>query len=386
MDSFNLKKFLVENKLTENSKLNETWTKERKTQDPEGYAKYLEKQKQRLKQNYEKLKQDPKAYAKYLEKANQYYKTNPEKQKQRLKQNYEKLKQDPEAYAKHLEKSKQYANQYYEKNQEKVKQRLKQSYEKLKQDPEAYTKYSEKNRQKAKQYYEENPEKNRQKAKQYYEENPEKVKQRLKQSYEKLKQDPEAYTKHLEKLKQVSKRRYEKLKQDYDNYIKQSSDFFYNTITNNPSPELKNIKNNPKLLTKLYSEFIKKAKQQYKAKNKDFSFMVAENSKLNEIKATPKNTGLTIPKQLATDLVNQTQPDFEEDEYIVISTPVSEVNPKFIKYLKSLPTDNDYPNQSGIATFDITYKGIEWKIMFYLVYADANYDIYDEDMVAFELS
>jgi hypothetical protein len=42
---------------------------------------------------------------------------------------------------------------------------------------------------------------------------------------------------------------------------------------------------------------------------------LTENSKLNEIKATPKNTGLTIPKQLATDLVNQTQPDFEEDEY-----------------------------------------------------------------------
>ena len=306
MDNFNLKQFLVENKLTENSKLNETWTKERKTQDPEGYAKYLEKQKQRLKQNYEKLKQDPKAYAKYLEKANQYYKTNPEKIKQA--------------------------------------------------------------------------------AKQYYEKNPEKVKQRLKQSYKKLKQDPEAYAKHSEKNRQKTKQNYEKLKQDYDNYVKQSSDFFYNTITNNPSPELKNIKNNPKLLTKLYSEFIKKAKQQYKAKNKDFSFMVAENSKLNEIKATPKNTGLTIPKQLATDLVNQTQPDFEEDEYIVISTPVSEVNPKFIKYLKSLPTDNDYPNQSGVATFNITYKGIEWKIMFYLVYADANYDIYDEDMVIFELS
>ena len=41
---------------------------------------------------------------------------------------------------------------------------------------------------------------------------------------------------------------------------------------------------------------------------------LTENSKLNEIKSTPKNTGLTTPKQLATDLVNQTQPDFEEDE------------------------------------------------------------------------
>jgi chromosome segregation ATPase len=428
MDNFNLKQFLVENKLTENSKLNETWTKERKTQDPEGYAKYLEKQKQRLKQNYEKLKQDPKAYAKYLEKANQYYKTNPEKikqaakqyyeknpekVKQRLKQSYKKLKQDPEAYAKHLEKNKQKAKQSYEKIKQdpeayaKHLERLKQYREKLKQDPEAYAKYLEK----LKQYREKNPEKVKQRLKQdyeklkqdpeayakhlekskqyanqYYEKNQEKVKQRLKQSLEKLKQDPEAYAKHSEKNRQKTKQNYEKLKQDYDNYIKQSSDFFYNTITNNPSPELKNIKNNPKLLTKLYSEFIKKAKQQYKAKNKDFSFMVAENSKLNEIKATPKNTGLTIPKQLATDLVNQTQPDFEEDEYIVISTPVSEVNPKFIKYLKSLPTDNDYPNQSGIATFDITYKGIEWKIMFYLVYADANYDIYDEDMVVFELS
>jgi len=114
---------------------------------------------------------------------------------------------------------------------------------------------------------------------------------------------------------------------------------------------------------------------------------LTENSKLNEIKATPKNTGLTTPKQLATDLVNQTQPDFEEDEYIVISTPVSEVNPKFIKYLKSLPTtDNDYPDQSGIATFDITYNGIEWKIIFYLVYVDKHYNDYDEDMVVFELS
>jgi DNA-binding CsgD family transcriptional regulator len=114
--------------------------------------------------------------------------------------------------------------------------------------------------------------------------------------------------------------------------------------------------------------------------------VVFELSHLDEIKATPKNTGLTTPKQLATDLVNQTQPNFEEDRYIVVSTPVSEVNPKFIKYLKSLPTDNDYPYQSGVATFNITYKGIEWKIMFYLVDADANYDIYDEDMVIFELS
>lgn len=106
-----------------------------------------------------------------------------------------------------------------------------------------------------------------------------------------------------------------------------------------------------------------------------------ENSKLNEIKATPKNTGLVTPKQIATDLVNQAQPDFEEDKYTAVSIPVSEVNPKFIEYLKSLPTDNDYPNQSGIATFDIVYNGIKWKIIFYLVYV-----AYDKDMVVFELS
>ena len=109
-------------------------------------------------------------------------------------------------------------------------------------------------------------------------------------------------------------------------------------------------------------------------------------NKVNEIKATPKNTGLVTPKQLATDLVNQAQPDFEEDEYTVVSVPVSEVNPKFIKYLKSLPTDNDYRYQSGIATFDIVYNGIEWKIMFYLVDATVNNEIYDEDIVVFELS
>ena len=80
------------------------------------------------------------------------------------------------------------------------------------------------------------------------------------------------------------------------------------------------------------------------------------------------------------------QPDFEEDEYTVVSVPVSEVNPKFIKYLKSLPTDNDYRYQSGIATFDIVYNGIEWKIMFYLVDATVNNEIYDEDIVVFELS
>ena len=109
-------------------------------------------------------------------------------------------------------------------------------------------------------------------------------------------------------------------------------------------------------------------------------------NKVNEIKATPKNTGLVTPKQIATDLVNQAQPDFEEDEYTVVSVPVSEVNPKFIKYLKSLPTDNDYRYQSGIATFDIVYNGIEWKIMFYLVDATVNNEIYDEDIVVFELS
>lgn len=110
------------------------------------------------------------------------------------------------------------------------------------------------------------------------------------------------------------------------------------------------------------------------------------NSKLNEIKATPKNTGIVTPKQLATDLVNQAQPNFEEDKYTVVVIPISEVNPKFVKYLKSLPTDNDYPDQSGIATFDIVYNNIEWKIMFYLIYVEENSDIYDEDMVVFELS
>ena len=113
---------------------------------------------------------------------------------------------------------------------------------------------------------------------------------------------------------------------------------------------------------------------------------LTENSKLNEIKATPKNTGFTTPKQIATDLVNQAQPYFEEDKYTAVSIPVSEVNPKFVKYLESLPTDNDYPYQSGIATFDIIYNGIEWKIIFYLVDATVNNETYDENMVVFELS
>lgn len=113
---------------------------------------------------------------------------------------------------------------------------------------------------------------------------------------------------------------------------------------------------------------------------------LTENSKLNEIKATPKNTGIVTPKQLAIDLVNQAQPNFEEDKYTVVSIPISEVNPKFVKYLKSLPVDDDYTDQSGIATFDIVHNNIEWKIIFYLVYVEENSDIYDEDMVVFELS
>ena len=36
--------------------------------------------------------------------------------------------------------------------------------------------------------------------------------------------------------------------------------------------------------------------------------------------------------------------------------------------------------------FDIVYNGIEWKIMFYLVDATVNNEIYDEDIVVFELS
>jgi hypothetical protein len=114
--------------------------------------------------------------------------------------------------------------------------------------------------------------------------------------------------------------------------------------------------------------------------------VVFELSHLDEIKATPKNTGLTTPKQLATDLVNQTQPDFE-DVYNVFPIPVSEVNPKFVKYLKSLPIDNDSGRgQSGIADFDIVYNGTKYNILFYLVYVEEHSDIYDEDMVIFELS
>jgi hypothetical protein len=261
-------------------------------QDPEAYAKHLEKQKQ----SREKLKQDPEAYAKYLEKLKQYREKNPEK----LKQNYEKLKQDPEAYAKYLEKAKQYANQYYEKNPEKVKQRLKQDYEKLKQDPEAYAKWLEKNRQKTKQNYEKIKQDPKAWAKHL-----EKQKQYNKPNREKIKQDPEAYAKHLDYQKQYR----EKLKQDYDNYVKKSSDFFYNTITNNPSPELKNIKDNPKLLTKLYSDFIKKAKQQYKAKNKDFSFMITE---FDDFEFTDADKDLA--SSLANDIILEPGYVFNGDE------------------------------------------------------------------------
>jgi hypothetical protein len=336
--------------------LNEAWSEERKKQDPEGYAKYLEKAKQRDKQYREKLKQDPEAWAKYQEKnrqnAKQYQEKNPEKQKhyikklkqdpeayakhlEKQKRSREKLKQDPEAYAKYLERLKQYREKnpekikqyqekyqekYREKNREKIKQYIEKNREKIKQDPEAYAKYLEKQKQyreknpekikqSANQYYEKNREKIKQSANQYYEKNPEKVKQRLKQSYEKLKQDPEAYAKHLEKLKQRSKQRYEKLKQDYDNYVKQSSDFFYNTITNNPSPELGNIKDNPKLLTKLYYEFIKKAKQRYKAKNKDFSFMITE---FDDFEFTDADKDLA--SSLANDIILEPGYVFNGDE------------------------------------------------------------------------
>jgi hypothetical protein len=115
--------------------------------------------------------------------------------------------------------------------------------------------------------------------------------------------------------------------------------------------------------------------------------MVAENSKLNEIKPIPGNTGMKNIKQLATDVVNQAQPgwDLGDSDYDTYNTPINEVNPIFVEYLKSLPSDNN-STTSGIANFDIVYKGEKYNVMFYIIYADANYEIYDEDMVVFELS
>jgi|LakMenE18May11ns_1017448.scaffolds.fasta_scaffold9959538_4 hypothetical protein len=315
MDNFDLKQFLIENKLTENSKVNEAWTKERREQDPEGYAKYLEKAKQAQKQYYEKNR----------EKAKQYYEKNREKNREYAKQsakqyyekNPEKVKQRTNQYNKqHREKLKQAAKQYKEKNLEKLKQAAnqyaKQHRKKLKQDPEAYAKYLEK-------------------ANQYN-----------KQHREKLKQDPEVYAKYLDYQKQYAKQNKEK----YDSYVKQSSDFFYNTITNNPSPELKNIKDNPKLLTKLYSEFIKKAKQQYKSKNKDFSFMVTENSKLNEIKATPKNTGVG-KQRFSLEKWENLGEDFEydSDDDIYIYYGILFFNDPELKELSSEIQYNDYTEE-----------------------------------------
>jgi hypothetical protein len=114
---------------------------------------------------------------------------------------------------------------------------------------------------------------------------------------------------------------------------------------------------------------------------------LTENSKLNEVKIIPGNTGMKNIKQLATNLVNQAQPgwDLGDFDYDTYNTPISDVNPIFVEYLKSLPSDNN-STSSGVANFDIVYKGEKYNVMFYIIYADANYDIYDEDMVVFELS
>ena len=175
-----------------------------------------ESSKEYQRQRLAKIKQNPEAYAKYLEKS-----------KENQRQYLEKLKQDPEAYAKWLEKLKLYSKKHQDK---------------LKQDPEAYAKYLKSTTGQII------------------------TKNKIKKEFDKLKQDPEAYAKY----------QYEK---NWPEYLQQLSDFFYNTITNNPSPELNNIKNNHPLLNKIYSEFIERAKKQYQAKNKDFSFMVTENKK-----------------------------------------------------------------------------------------------------------
>jgi hypothetical protein len=113
---------------------------------------------------------------------------------------------------------------------------------------------------------------------------------------------------------------------------------------------------------------------------------LTENSKLNEIKATPKNTGFTTPKQLATDLVNQVNPGWEpgtEQEYdnITYDTQTSKVNPKFVKYLKSLPSDTN-DDYSGTAFFDsILYNNHKYSVAFYIAYKS----YLGEDAVVFEL-
>jgi len=109
---------------------------------------------------------------------------------------------------------------------------------------------------------------------------------------------------------------------------------------------------------------------------------LTENSKLNEARINPNNTGFRNPKQLATDLINQYQPDWQPgDENLSITNEIPidarEVNPRFVKYLKSLPSEPGYPNFSGTAFFEILYNGHKYGVQFYI--------LYDEDVVVFEI-
>jgi hypothetical protein len=102
---------------------------------------------------------------------------------------------------------------------------------------------------------------------------------------------------------------------------------------------------------------------------------LAENSKLNEVRIVPKTHNF---EKIATDLINQYQPDWEPgDENLSITNeiPISEVNPRFVKYLKSLPSES--PNFSGTAFFEILYNGHKYGVQFYI--------LYDEDVVVFEI-
>jgi hypothetical protein len=56
---------------------------------------------------------------------------------------------------------------------------------------------------------------------------------------------------------------------------------------------------------------------------------------------------------------------------------MSEVNPKLVNYLKSLPSEPGYPNLSGTAFFEILYNGHKYGVQFYI--------LYDEDVVVFEI-
>jgi hypothetical protein len=98
-------------------------------------------------------------------------------------------------------------------------------------------------------------------------------------------------------------------------------------------------------------------------------------SKLNEVRIVPKTHNF---EKIATDLINQYQPDWEPgDENLSITNeiPISEVNPRFVKYLKSLPSES--PNFSGTAFFEILYNGHKYGVQFYI--------LYDEDVVVFEI-